>query len=172
MRDADATKRGRDIAARSVRRVLRDYEPAALVISAVRLARRLAGDRLASLRMVEVKLDLPKLITAFVKAMNMYDTEAMVGTFAATAVVNDQQREHVGLDAVRRWVDKEIVGDKVTMYVTEAVQGPASYAVVAKITGAYDKTKLPDPLTLRFYFSLIDDHIAQLVVVPVKGDAA
>jgi hypothetical protein len=36
------------------------------------------------------------------------------------------------------------------------------------VTGDYDKTGLPDPLELRFYFALAGDAIAQLVVIPAK----
>ena len=81
---------------------------------------KLDGDRISALRMVEVKLDAPPAIIAFVKAMNMYDGDAMLDAFADGAIVNDQQRQHAGKDAIRRWVDKEIIGDKVTMYVTDA----------------------------------------------------
>jgi hypothetical protein len=42
----------------------------------------------------------------------------------------------------------------VTMYVTESRKHTdGRCCVVAKVTGTYDKTGLPDPLTLRFYFS-------------------
>ena len=113
----------------------------------------LRGERIASLRMVEVKLALPKPVLAFVKAMNMHDGDGVMVTFAEDALVSDQQREHVGKGAIRRWLDKEIIGDKVTMYVIEATAHAGGCAVMAKVTGAYDKTGLPDPLTLQFYFS-------------------
>jgi len=132
----------------------------------------LRGERIASLRMVEVKLALPKPVVAFVKAMNMYDGDAVMATFAEGALVNDQQREHLGKSAIRRWLDKEIIGDQVTMYVTETRDHAGACAVIAKVTGAYDKTGLPDPLTLRFYFSYANEGITQLVIVPVKRDAA
>jgi ketosteroid isomerase-like protein len=131
----------------------------------------LKGDRISALRMVEVKLDLPEPIVAFVKAMNMYDGDAMLAAFAEGAVVNDQQCQHLGKDAIRRWADKEIIGDRVTMYVTDALAHPGGHAVTAKVTGTYDKTGLPDPLVLRFYFSLGEGGITQLVVVPVKSIA-
>jgi len=124
------------------------------------------------LRMVEVKLDLPKPIVAFVNAMNMYDGDTLVAVFTEGALVNDQRREHQGKDAIRRWADKEIIGDKVTMYVTDAVAHAGGHAVTAKVTGSYDKTGLPDPLVLRFYFSLGEGGITQLIVVPITPAAA
>ena len=38
--------------------------------------------------------------------------------------------------------------------------------MVAKVTGTYDKTGLPDPLTLRFYFSVTGDLLTQLLIMP------
>jgi hypothetical protein len=36
------------------------------------------------------------------------------------------------------------------------------------VTGDHDKTSLPDPLELPFYFTLASDAIAQLVIIPAK----
>jgi hypothetical protein len=52
--------------------------------------------------------------------------------------------------------------------VTEAPRHPGGVAVLAKVTGDSDNTFLPDPLELRFYFTLAGDAIAQLVVIPAK----
>jgi hypothetical protein len=38
-------------------------------------------------------------------------------------------------------------------------------AVAAKVDGNYDKTNLPDPLILSFYFTLSGDKIATLIIV-------
>jgi ketosteroid isomerase-like protein len=124
--------------------------------------------RISSLRMVEEKLDLPKPILSFVQAMNMFDLNGMVATFAPDAIVNDQMREYVGTDAIRAWLAKEIAGDKVTMFVTQVLPFPGGYAVHANVTGQYDKTGLPDPLQLRFYFSFSGQRIGSLVIIPAK----
>lgn len=128
----------------------------------------LAGDRIARLRMVEEKLNLPAPVLGFVQAMNMYDLDGMVSRFAPDAIANDQMRHYEGRDAIRAWLAKEIAGDRVTMFVTEILHYPGGVAILAKVTGDYDKTGLPDPLDLRFYFTLAGDAIAQLVIVPAK----
>ena len=46
----------------------------------------LAGDRIARLRMVEEKLDLPAPVLGFVQAMNMYDLDCMASRFAPDAM--------------------------------------------------------------------------------------
>jgi ketosteroid isomerase-like protein len=129
---------------------------------------KLADDRIASLRMVETKLDLPRPVLSYVQATNMFDLDGMIACFADEAVVNDQQREHVGKAAIRAWAAQEIVGDHVTLYLTEQRATAAGQTLVAKVTGNYDKSGLPDPLTLRLYFSFADDVITQLIIVPVR----
>jgi ketosteroid isomerase-like protein len=128
----------------------------------------LAGDRIARLRMVEEKLNLPAPVLGFVQAMNMYDLDGMVSRFAPDAIANDQMRHYEGRDAIRAWLAKEIAGDRVTMFVTEILHHLGGVAILAKVTGDYDKTGLPDPLELRFYFTLAGDAIAQLVIIPAK----
>ena len=61
----------------------------------------LAGDRIARLRMVEEKLNLPAPVLGFVQAMNMYDLDGMVSRFAPDAIANDQMRHYEGRDAIR-----------------------------------------------------------------------
>ena len=120
------------------------------------------------LRMVEEKLDLPAQVLGFVQAMNMYDLDSMVSRFALDAIANDHMRHYAGREAIRAWLAKEIAGDRVTMFVTEIQRHSGGVAVLAKVTGDYDKTGLPDPLEIRFYFALAGDAIAQLVVIPAK----
>jgi ketosteroid isomerase-like protein len=129
---------------------------------------KVAGDRIKSIQMVEAKLDLPAPIIAFIMAMNMFDGDAMYATFAEHALVNDAQREHVGRDAIRRWFEKELISDRVTMYTTNIRAHEGGFAVIAQVTGDYDKTGLPDPLELRFYFTLSGDLISQLIIIPSK----
>jgi ketosteroid isomerase-like protein len=46
----------------------------------------------------------------YIKAVNAFDTDAIVATFAEDAYVNDNRRENIaGIDATRRSVEKEMV---------------------------------------------------------------
>jgi ketosteroid isomerase-like protein len=69
---------------------------------------------------------LTGVIAAHVDAVNAFDTEAVVATFAPEAYVNDAHREIRGTDAIRAFVAKEIVGDNVTMDVVEVVEDTAT----------------------------------------------
>ena len=109
--------------------------------------------------------ELTGVIAEHVAAVNQFDTEAIVATFADDAYVNDAHREIAGIDAIRRWVSKEIVGDKVTMDVQEVVNHYGDTIVRAAYDGQYDKTNLPSPLIMSNYFSVRDGKIVSLAVI-------
>ena len=112
--------------------------------------------------------DLPAPVSAYVAATNAFDIDAFMATFAEDALVNDHRDEFGGLDAIRSWAQREIIGDRVTMHVTGATCRGNAVAVTAKIDGNFDKTGLPDPLVLAFYFSIGHDRISQLIIVHNK----
>lgn len=57
---------------------------------------------------------LPEAVQAFIDAMNRFDFEGLGATFASDAIVNDHRCELRGQAAIRAWLAKEIVGDRVT----------------------------------------------------------
>lgn len=109
--------------------------------------------------------NLPKPVAAYIAATNAFDIEAFMATFAGDALVNDHRNEFAGRDAIRAWAQHEIINDRVTMRLTEAVCRGSAVAVTAAMDGNFDKTGLPDPLLLTFYFSVSGDHIDQLIIV-------
>ena len=52
------------------------------------------------------------------------------------------------------WAQREIIDDRVTMEVIEAKRRGDSAALSAIVRGNFDKTGLPDPVVLTFYFSV------------------
>jgi SnoaL-like domain len=108
---------------------------------------------------------LTGVIADHIAAVNAFDTDAIVATFAEDAYVNDNRREISGLSAIRRWVEKEMVGDKVTLEVREVVDHYGDTIVRAAYDGEYDKTNLPDELVMSNYFSVRDGKIVSLAVI-------
>ena len=108
---------------------------------------------------------LDPVIADHIAAINSFDTEGVVATFAADAYVNDARREFNGVEAIRRWVEKEMVGDHVTMDVREVLDHHGDTIVRARYDGTYDKTNLPDELIMTTYLSLRDDHIVSLTII-------
>src|SRR6266403_1292798 len=111
------------------------------------------------------EIDLTGIVAEHVDAVNAGDTDRAVATFAEDAYVNDNRREFVGIDAIRRWVAKEMVGDKVTIEVREVLDHYGDTVVRGAYDGEYDKTNLPKELILTNYFSVRDGKIVSLAVI-------
>ena len=108
---------------------------------------------------------LPPVVADYLAAVNAFNVDGMVATFAPDAYVNDARREINGIDAIRRWVTKEMVGDHVTMDVREVVHHHGETIVRSRYDGTYDKTNLPDELIMSDYFRVQDGKIISLTVI-------
>ena len=106
------------------------------------------------------------IVAEHVAAVNAFDEDAIVATFADEALVNDAHREFWGSGSIRRWVAREITGDHVTIDVTEVIEHPGGTVVRGRYDGDYDKTNLPDELILTSYFTVRDGKIVTLIVIP------
>ena len=109
--------------------------------------------------------DLPAVVAEHIRAVNAFDTDAIVATFADDAYVNDNRREIWGKDAIRLFMAREFTGDSVTMEVREVIDHYGDIIVRARYDGTYDKTSLPDELILTSYFAVRDGKITSLTVI-------
>jgi hypothetical protein len=112
---------------------------------------------------------LPPVIAAYVKASNEADSKAFLDVSTDDALVNDIQREFWGDVAIGKWAEREIFGTHVTIEVMRAVGHYDDVIVTAKLDGTYDKTGLPDPLILTFYFTVREDKITMLIILLNKS---
>jgi len=108
---------------------------------------------------------LDPVLVEHLRAVNAFDLDAIVATFAADALVNDARREFWGIEAIRAWVEKEMVGDKVTLDVVEVLNHRDQILVRARYDGEYDKTNLPGELIMTNYFTVRDGKIVSLFVI-------
>jgi hypothetical protein len=108
---------------------------------------------------------LPPVLAEHIAAVNAFDIDRIVATFAPDAYVNDNRREIVGIDSIRRFMTKEFVGDHVTMEVREVIDHHGDFIVRARYDGTYDKTNLPEELVMSSYFSIRDGKIISLAVI-------
>jgi hypothetical protein len=108
---------------------------------------------------------LPKPIIEYVEASNAFDGDRLIAAFADDAMVNDARREFWGIESIKRWSDKEIVGDKVTLDVRRVKVHDGLFIVDAVADGEFDKTNLPDEVVLTHYFVLRDDKVASLIII-------
>ncbi len=91
---------------------------------------------------------LDPVLAEHIAAVNAFDEDAIVATFADDALVNDVYREFWGREAIRRWAARELVGDRVTVAVTDVLDHHGDTIVRDRYDGNYDKTNLPDELIL------------------------
>jgi limonene-1,2-epoxide hydrolase len=108
---------------------------------------------------------LPPVVAGYLAAVNAFDLDGIVASFAPDAYVNDARREINGIDAIRRWAEKEMVGDHVTMEPVEVVDHHGETIVRSRYDGTYDKTNLPDELVMSDYFRVGDGKIISLKVI-------
>jgi ketosteroid isomerase-like protein len=67
------------------------------------------------------------VLAEFIAAVNAFDENAIEATFAEDALVNDVHREFWGREAIRRWLARELVGNRVTVEVTEILDHAANW---------------------------------------------
>ena len=108
---------------------------------------------------------LPTVIEAFIKASNDHNSEAYMATFSEDALVNDIARNFFGKDQIKDWAEKEIITPKVTFKAEEIIEHYGTFLITAHIDGEYDKSKVPDPLYLDYFFTVKNDKIVQLIIV-------
>jgi len=113
---------------------------------------------------------LPPLVAAYVEATNSFDLERLMSTFAEDALVNDQLRDYWGKPAIGEWARRDIIGERLTMKVTQVINHYGNFIVTANVDGDYDKRGLPDPLVLAFYFTPQSDSIVQLIILRNRFD--
>jgi hypothetical protein len=113
---------------------------------------------------------LPPVVAAFVEATNSSDLERLMVTFADDALVNDQLLDYWGKAAIRDWAERDVIGEKLTIAVTEIVKHYGNFIVTAEVDGNFDKRGLPDPLVLAFYFTPHNDVIIQLIILRNRRD--
>jgi hypothetical protein len=109
--------------------------------------------------------ELPAIVAEHIAAVNAFDTDRIVATFARGAYVNDNRREISGTDAIRAFFAKEFVGDHVTMEVREVISHFGDFIVRARYDGTYDKTNLPEDFVMSNYFGIRDGKIVSLAVI-------
>ena len=117
------------------------------------------------LDMKEITHQLPAVIQDHIRAYNTPDPELMIRTLAPDALLNDNKREFLGHDAIRAWAAKEIFGDKVTLDVQAAYEQYGTIVVRCKVDGTFDKSKLPNPFILTYYFQIHGNLITQVIIL-------
>jgi hypothetical protein len=105
------------------------------------------------------------IVAEHLAAVNAQHEDAILATFSDDALVNDAHREFWGTDAIRRWVAKEMVGDKITVEVTEVIEHYGETIIRGRYDGEFDRSNLPDEVILTNYFTVRGGKIVSLIVI-------
>jgi hypothetical protein len=118
------------------------------------------------------KAQLPRIIQSFIDALNNHDGDAFIACFASDALCNDFQRNFWGVDAIKKWSDKEMIGDKITFEADNVVEHYGEYLITALTDGNYDKSKSPDPTYLDYFFTVRGEKIVRLIITKNREKSA
>lgn len=128
------------------------------------------GDKVAAISILQTLWpDMPKAVIAFIRATNAFDLSGVLNALADDALVNDQFKSYWGKSAIREWALRDVVGDRLTMYVSSATKHYKCTIVTANVDGEYEKSGLPDPLVLEFFFEVLSDKIIRLIILRHLG---
>jgi hypothetical protein len=108
---------------------------------------------------------LPQVVLNHIAAHNNHDPDAFMATLAPDTLVNDAKREFLGHPAIRAWADKKIFGDNVILEIESAFEQSGSSVVRCRADGDFDKSKLPHPVILTYYFAIRGNLITQVIIL-------
>jgi hypothetical protein len=104
---------------------------------------------------------VPQIIQRYFRLASSQDSEAYIALFAPDALVEDEGREYVGIDAVRAWRSGVPVVEHTITDVEPAGDG---LVVTCTITGDFPGSPLAG---VRFHFEEFDEnHVKVLRIRP------
>jgi hypothetical protein len=115
---------------------------------------------------------LPAVIEEFIAATNNHDGDAFISCFAEDAFVNDFARNFWGTEQIKKWSDKEMIGDQVTLAPDGIVEHYGDIMITALTDGNYDKKLAPDPTYLDYFFTVKNEKIIRMFVIVNKEKSA
>ncbi len=104
---------------------------------------------------------LPRLIADYFAA-DAKDSAAIASCFTADATVIDEKQTHQGSEAIGRWKSEAAAKYVYTSEPIALDEEAGKVVVIARLTGNFPRS----PADLRYAFTLSDDAIARLEIVP------
>jgi hypothetical protein len=104
--------------------------------------------------------ELPAPIAAYFQAANAHNTDALLETFSAGAIVADESREYLGHEEIRKWSDWTVEEYHASYKVLEVTQAQGETVVRVQVAGTFDGS----PIELDFHFTINGDKITALTI--------
>jgi hypothetical protein len=103
---------------------------------------------------------LPKVLAEYFAATNAHNVGAMIAAFAEDATVHDEGRDHVGVSAIRTWMEETIEKYDYKVEPIESSRNGSSAVVLVSLRGKFPGS----PITLQYAFNLSGERIARLEI--------
>ena len=106
--------------------------------------------------------DIPTPVATYLTAKDGGDGAAAVECFADDAIVHDEGRDHVGIDAIPDWTDTISATYELTRTVLETRRSGAATLVRIRVAGNFPGS----PVELHHHFTVSEDRITALTICP------
>jgi hypothetical protein len=103
---------------------------------------------------------LPKVLAEYFAATNAHDVGAMIAAFAEDATVHDEGRDHVGVSAIRTWMEETIEKYDYEVEPIESSRNGSSAVVLVSLRGKFPGS----PISLQYAFTLSGERVARLEI--------
>lgn len=103
---------------------------------------------------------IKKPIETYFNSTSESEKNNFLSVFAEDAVLIDEGNEYKGLTKIKKWSEEYHFAYKLKLEVVNTQS-----IVTAKVDGDFDKTGLPDPFLLDFYFTVVNEKITKLEIL-------
>lgn len=103
---------------------------------------------------------LPQSIADYFAGANARDYAQALSGFASAATVSDEERQHVGADAIQRWMEESAAEYNARSQFRGATTDGSRTIVTAEVSGTFPGS----PIKLRYAFTLADGLITSLAI--------
>lgn len=103
---------------------------------------------------------LPEVVLDYIAAANDGRIDAAAACFAQDALVHDENLDHQGFDAIRRWIAYTTREFSPKNEVLSATADGETHTVISKISGNFPGS----PVELEFHFAIINEKISRLSI--------
>jgi hypothetical protein len=116
------------------------------------------------MKTMDDKISLPAAIARYIEASNRFDPDSAAACFTPDATVADEGHTHIGRDAIRNWVSQASEKYRPHATVVDAQEQGDQMVLDVRVAGQFPGS----PIDLKFQFSLRNDTIAQLTILPAN----
>jgi hypothetical protein len=109
-------------------------------------------------------MKIPKPIATFIEATNKHNSKEFLAVISETAIINDEGHDYRGIAEIKKWSDEKVFGAEITLEPIKIIERSDKTIVRTKIDGNFDKTGLPDPFVMDFYFTTESNKVSRLSI--------